>query len=132
MSNITSTAITSTVDSTFPSGRVVLVTGAGSGMGQADALAFARNGATLALAGRREAPLQAVAQEITASGGHAAVLVTDLADAAAAAALPGKVVSRFGRLDAAFNNAGITAYAPIDQLTADDFDRVMATNVRAV
>ena len=113
-------------------GRVVLVTGAGSGIGRAAAFAFARAGATVALAGRRETPLQEVARKIITNGGQAAAFPVDLIDPVAASALPDAVVARFGRLDAAFNNAGAGAYAPMEQLTVDDFDRVMATNVRAV
>jgi NAD(P)-dependent dehydrogenase (short-subunit alcohol dehydrogenase family) len=60
------------------------------------------------------------------------VFSVDLADPAAASQLPDDVVARLGRLDATFNNAAVAAFASIDQLTADDFDRVMATNVRAV
>jgi len=112
--------------------RAALVTGAGTGIGRAAALAFARAGAKVALAGRREAPLNSVAAEIANLGGRAEVIPVDLADATAAATLPGLVVERLGGLDVAFNNAGVASYAPMDQLTADDFDRVMATNVRAV
>lgn len=113
-------------------GRVVLVTGAGSGIGRAAALAFALAGATVALAGRRETPLLEVAHEIVANGGQAAAFPVDLVDPIAASALPNAVVARFGRLDAAFNNAGAVASGPMEHLTVDDFDLVMATNVRAV
>ena len=64
--------------------------------------------------------------------GAAEVFPVDLADPTAAARLPDAVIARLGRLDAAFNNAGVTAYGAMDQLTVDDFDRVMAANVRAV
>lgn len=112
--------------------QVALVTGAGSGIGRAAALAFAREGATVVLAGRREAELQAVAREIAAMKGNAAAIPTDVSDERAVAALVKGAVERFGRLDLAFNNAGVTAYKLIEQLTAEDFDRVMATNVRGV
>ena len=112
--------------------KVALVTGAGSGIGRAAALAFAREGASLVLAGRREAELQAVAREIEAGGGNAVAVPTDVSDENAVAALVAGILERFGKLDVAFNNAGVTAYKPIEQLTATEFDAVMATNVRGV
>ncbi len=112
--------------------EVALVTGAGSGIGRAAALAFAREGADVVLAGRREAELRAVAREITSAGGDAVAIPTDVSDADAVAALVAGTLERFGRLDIAFNNAGVTAYKPIEQLTAAEFDTVMATNVRGV
>lgn len=112
--------------------QVVLVTGAGSGIGAAAALGFAAEGAQVVLAGRREGELAAVAQRIEQAGGKALVRTADVANAVAVQALVRGIAERFGRLDAAFNNAGTTAYAPIEALTVDDFDRVMATNVRGV
>lgn len=114
-------------------GKVALITGAGSGIGQAAALAFAHHGAAVVLAGRRETELQAVADQITGSGGWALALPTDVSDEAAIRALVQQTVDQFGHLDAAFNNAGITGpFQPITQLTAADFDTVMATNLRGV
>ena len=114
-------------------GKVALVTGGGSGIGRAAALAFAREGAAVVLAGRREAELHAVAAEITAAHGRATAIPTDVSDETAIEALVKGTLDRFGQLDAAFNNAGITgAFAPISELPAAEFDRVMSVNARGV
>lgn len=114
-------------------GKVVLVTGAGSGIGKAAAMQFAREGAAVALAGRREKPLADVANAIEQAGGVALAIPTDIADEGAVQALVAQVEGRLGPLDAAFNNAGVLgAYKPIVELTADDFDLVVGTNLRGV
>ncbi len=113
-------------------GKVALVTGAGSGIGRAAALAYARQGASLVLAGRHPAPLEEVAALAEREGARTAVVATDVSEEAQVAALVEGAVARFGRLDVAFNNAGMASFAPIEQLGVDEFDRVMATNVRGV
>ena len=113
-------------------GQVVLVTGAGSGIGAAAALGFAAEGARVVLAGRREAELAAVARKIEEARGAAAIVPTDITNPEAVESLVKGTADRFGRLDAAFNNAGTTAYSPIENLMVEDFDRVMSTNVRGV
>ncbi len=112
--------------------KVALVTGAGSGIGRAAALAYAAKGAAVALAGRREALLLEVVAEIEARGGSAAAFAADVADETAIRGLISDVVARFGRLDIAFNNAGTSSYGLIEQASSAEFDRVFATNVRGV
>ena len=115
------------------SGQVALVTGAGSGMGLATARAFAEAGAAVVLAGDREAAVRAAADELVAAGHQALAVACDVSDEAQVAAMVERTVSAFGRLDMAYNNAGIQA-PPVDAADepADVFDRVNAINLRGV
>lgn len=90
------------------SNKVAIVTGASSGIGYATAKLFAREGARVVVAARRQPQLDALVEEITQAGGHAAALVGDVKDEAFAAALVELAIGRFGGLDVAFNNAGTT------------------------
>lgn len=120
-------------DNAMPlTGKVALVTGGGTGIGRAAALGFAQKGASVMLAGRRLETLNAVISEINAMGGQAAAIKTDISQEAEVAALVRGTVERFGRLDAAFNNAATTCGGPIETLSTAEFDLVMATNVRGV
>jgi NAD(P)-dependent dehydrogenase (short-subunit alcohol dehydrogenase family) len=113
--------------------QVALVTGAASGIGLATARAFAEAGAAVALADLDEAAVLAVASELN-EGGHRAVgLRCDVTDEDQVAAMVDRVVTTFGRLDMAFNNAGVQA-PPSDAAdeTAENFDRVNAVNLRGV
>lgn len=113
--------------------RVALVTGGGTGIGRAAALAYAREGATVVLAGRRSAEIEAVAAEIAALGGDALAVPTDVSKEDDIRRLIDTAIDRYGRLDAAFNNAGILGnFAPIVEQTSADFDAVIATNLRGV
>jgi NAD(P)-dependent dehydrogenase (short-subunit alcohol dehydrogenase family) len=113
-------------------GKVALITGAGTGIGSAAALAFAAHGAAVVLAGRRRPELEAVAEQITTAGGQAIAIPTDVSVEDSVADLVKGAVKHFGRLDVAFNNAGVSSYSPIETLSAIDFDKVMATNVKGV
>ena len=113
--------------------RVAIVTGGGTGIGRAAALAYAREGATVVLAGRRPAEIEAVAGEIIALGGDALAVPTDVSREDDIRRLIDTAVDRYGRLDAAFNNAGILGnFAPIAEQTSADFDTVIATNLRGI
>lgn len=114
-------------------GRVVMVTGGGSGIGRAAALAYGREGARVVVAGRRAAELEETVQLIEAGGGEAHAVPTDVSLAAEMRILVERTVERFGRLDAAFNNAGIEGkFAPIDDLSEADFDHVIGINLKGV
>jgi len=119
-------------DAASMAGKVALVTGGGSGIGRAAALGFAKKGAIVVVAGRRQAELDAVVGEIEALGGQAAAITADIAIEDDVKSLVNGVVERFGRLDAAFNNAGVSSGAPIETLTTADFDHVFGINVRGV
>ncbi|HWX51403.1 MAG TPA: glucose 1-dehydrogenase [Roseomonas sp.] len=114
-------------------GQVALVTGAGSGMGLATANAFAAAGATVVLADFKEEAVKVAAQKLVAAG-HKAVSVTcDVSDDARVAAMVNRTVAEFGRLDAAFNNAGVMAQvAPTADSTREEWDRVTGINLRGV
>src|SRR5690606_16337417 len=111
-------------------GKVALVTGAGSGIGRAVAIALAGAGYRAAIAGRRAAPLE---ETSAAGGGNMLVGPADVTDEKAVAAMVDKVVARFGRLDVLFNNAGTTAPpTPIEDLPAEAWRRVIDTNLTGV
>jgi NAD(P)-dependent dehydrogenase (short-subunit alcohol dehydrogenase family) len=112
--------------------KVVLITGATSGIGKVSALAFAKAGAKVIVSGRREAEGQAVVAEIKASGGEATFAKADVAVEAEVAALVTKTVETYGRLDIAFNNAGVELTGAIVDATEVDYRRVFDINVWGV
>jgi NAD(P)-dependent dehydrogenase (short-subunit alcohol dehydrogenase family) len=114
-------------------GKVALVTGGGTGIGKAAALRFAREGARVVLAGRREAEVAQAAREIMGGGGQAFAVTADVSRADDVQLVVKSTADRFGRLDVAFNNAGIEGtFGPVHQMTEADFDRVVAVNLKGV
>jgi len=113
-------------------GKVALVTGATSGIGRATALAFAKAGAKVVAAGRREEQGDEAVRLIRQAGGQATFVRTDVRVDAEVRDLIDRTVSTYGRLDCAFNNAGTIALSPIVDNTETDFDAVIDTNVKGV
>jgi NAD(P)-dependent dehydrogenase (short-subunit alcohol dehydrogenase family) len=108
-------------------GKVALVTGGGSGIGKASALALAREGFAVVVAGRRPEPLNAVVAEIEGLQGKALGVPTDVGDPASVEALFTATKAKFGRLDVLFNNAGFGANAPIEELEFSKWKAVVDT-----
>jgi NAD(P)-dependent dehydrogenase (short-subunit alcohol dehydrogenase family) len=110
--------------------RVAIVTGAGTGVGKAAALALLGEGYAVVLAGRRKAPLEATARASRARSPRILVMPTDVADAAAVRALFEKTRARFGRLDLLFNNAGLNAPGiPLEDLSYEQWTSVVNVNL---
>ena len=111
-------------------GKVALVTGAGSGIGEAAAKKLAAAGARVAALGRTDDELNAVVNEIRSQGGHAIPLVADISDAGAMEQAYKRVEKEWGRLDIVFANAGINGvWAPIEELTPEEWNRTIGINL---
>ncbi|EMD26977.1 SDR family oxidoreductase [Amycolatopsis azurea] len=111
------------------SGRVAVITGASSGIGEATARRLAASGAAVALIARRADRLETLAKEIDQDGGTALVLAADVADAGAMRAAAAEVEAKLGRADLLFNNAGVMLAAPIDELATGDWQRMIDVNM---
>ncbi|MGC4042658.1 MAG: SDR family oxidoreductase [Armatimonas sp.] len=111
--------------------KVALVTGAGSGVGKATTLALLRAGYSVVLAGRRKDALEQTVTEAGELGEHALVVPTDVCDPEAIRTLFAQTKATFGRLDVLFNNAGIVRNGPLEELTYEQWQSVVATNLTA-
>jgi NAD(P)-dependent dehydrogenase (short-subunit alcohol dehydrogenase family) len=112
--------------------KVVLVTGGTSGIGKAAAIAFAKEGAKVVLSGRREKEGLAVVEEIKKAGGTAHFVQVDVAKEADVKRLVGETVAKFGRLDVAFNNAGVEWMGALTDATEADYRKLFDINVWGV
>jgi len=112
-------------------GKVALVTGAANGIGRAAALAFAVEGARVAILDRTEDSLRSTADAIAAAGGEVLVLACDVSQPQEVEAAVARVVEQFGRLDCAFNNAGVeNKAAPLHEIELEEWDRILGINLR--
>lgn len=110
--------------------KIVIITGANSGIGEATALLFAREGAKLVLAARREIELRRVEAEINRNGGIAVSLAGDVRDEEFSKSLVETAMSKFGRLDVAFNNAGMMGdMVPVPDMETDNWHATLHTNL---
>src|SRR3954454_15902532 len=112
--------------------KIVLVTGAGAGIGRAIALAMAENGAVIGAADIDEAAAERTASEAAGNARRAIAIAADCGDVASIDRMVARMVSEFGRIDAIVNNAGVTRYAYIMDLTEADWDRIHRVNAKGV
>lgn len=111
-------------------GRVALITGGGRGLGEAICRSIAEAGATTVVADVRDDLAEAVAADLARGRANATAVHLDVCDDASAAHAVRETVDRFGRVDVLVNNAGIDLTVPVDELSVEDWDRIMAVNLR--
>ncbi|BCG25157.1 oxidoreductase [Pseudomonas tohonis] len=113
-------------------GKVIVITGASSGLGEATARHLAALGASVVLGARRVDRLDALVSEITAAGGKAVAFATDVTDPAQVRALVQGGIDAFGRIDVLVNNAGLMAIAPLSETPVEEWDRMIDINIKGV
>jgi NAD(P)-dependent dehydrogenase (short-subunit alcohol dehydrogenase family) len=113
-------------------GKVVLITGGTAGIGRATAIAFARHGARVVVSGRRKVEGEESVDLVEKVGGEGLFVRADVSREADIVALVAQTVKHFGRLDIAFNNAGVAELDPITDITVEGYERIFGTNVRGV
>ncbi|MGX1759563.1 SDR family oxidoreductase [Streptomyces lydicus] len=115
-----------------PTSKVVAITGASSGIGEATARRLAADGHRVLLGARRTSRLERLVEEITKEGGTAAFAKLDVTDAADVRAFIDAALQRYGRIDVLVNNAGVMPLSPLEALKTDEWDRMIDVNVRGV
>lgn len=113
-------------------GKIIVITGASSGLGAATARRLAALGATVVLGARRIEKLNALAQELGGSEQKAIAIQTDVTQSGQVQRLVDAAVDRYGRIDVMINNAGIMPHSPLDRVKIDDWDRTIDVNIKGV
>jgi NADP-dependent 3-hydroxy acid dehydrogenase YdfG len=111
-------------------GKIVIITGASSGLGEATARRLANEGATVVLAARRGDRIQALADELNGNGGRAKAVTTDVIEADQVKRLVDATVDEFGRVDVILNNAGLMPLAPLERLKEDEWQQMIDVNLK--
>ena len=112
--------------------KIVVVTGASSGLGEATARLLSAQGATVVLGARRADRLQALAKDLESRAGKALALTTDVRLREQVKALVDSAVQTYGRIDVMINNAGLMPQAPLERLKVDEWDRMIDVNIKGV
>lgn len=113
-------------------GKVVVITGASSGLGEATARLLSEQGATVVLGARRVDRIESLADELTAGGGKALAVATDVTQRDQVQRLVDAAVQTYGRVDVMINNAGLMPQAPLKRLKVDEWDRMIDVNIKGV
>jgi len=113
-------------------GKVVVITGASSGLGDATARHLSAQGATVVLGARRVDRIQSLADELNAKGGKALAVATDVTHHEQVKKLVDTAVQKFGRIDVMINNAGLMPHSPLERLKIDDWNRAIDVNIKGV
>ncbi|HUA77312.1 MAG TPA: SDR family oxidoreductase [Acetobacteraceae bacterium] len=113
-------------------GKVVVVTGASSGLGEATARLLCAEGASLVLGARRQDRIRSLAHELSGAGGKAIAVATDVTDRAQVKKLVDAAAETYGRVDVMINNAGLMPQAPLERLKLDEWDRMIDVNLKGV